>query len=480
MFDPLFRDVNVNSKSFNEFHESYSDSLDILIIGSSHAKNTYNSSILDSVFQTRTYNLGSAGQNYLFTNLLLEDILNKTKPKLVIVDIFPAVIRVPTAKKGKGNQLRIVDYTSFGKNRFNLINKVYSTHEMPSVYSETIRNHDKWFDRNWNDSNFDVGNKNFFFRQGYFNSNKTLKKEDYERYKFYAKEHDKFLKVKPSKKDRNQFIAISELLENTIKICRENSVNVIFVSSPYFDSFYKDKFNNIHYLLHEFFESKKDIDFIDFNKDFNNLGLTLDDFWDKGHLNIVGSKKVSLTLAKYLDQKSHFKVKNQKYFSKNLEKIPQRKNTELIELDYEVNKSIIDEVINTGVSYDLEHSFKNIMFIENATFYIDENNRYVVLEYKSSYEEDLLDDYYFFMIGTILKSDFNKRPEWNLGTNKDKLFWETTPEIIQTDNKNYFILKLDRKCSIDQFKTFQIALKSKINKKSLGAQIILNNIKLKN
>ncbi|HCY80296.1 MAG TPA: hypothetical protein DHV22_01135, partial [Xanthomarina gelatinilytica] len=81
--------------------------------------------------------------------------------------------------------------------------------------------------------------------------------------------------------------------------------------------------------------------------------------------------------------------------------------------------------------------------------------------------------------GTIYKSDFDKRPEWNLGTNKDKLFWEVTPKRIIIDKKSYFILKLDRKCSIDQFKKLQIALKSKTSKKSLGSQMVLKDIKLK-
>jgi len=479
VFDPVFRDVNVNSKSFNEFYDSYTDSLDVLIIGSSHAKNTYNSGVIDSVFKTRTYNLGTAGQNYLFTNLLLEDVLKKATPKLIIIDLFPGIMKVPTAKKGKGDQLRVIDYTGLSMKKFNLINKVYSFNELPSVYSETIRNHDKWYNSNWNYSEFDVNNKNFTFQQGYFNSNKILKKEERNHYSHFTKEHDKFLKRKPSEDDRNQFTVISELLKNTIKICKEHNINVLFVSSPYFDSFYKDKFNSTHYLLNEFFESRSNIDFVDFNKDFNNLGLTLDNFWDKGHLNIIGSNKVSITLAKYLSDKSYFQIKNQSYFNEQLEKISPRTDEEISKKNKTINSNIVDKVKNTGVKYDVNHSFKDIVIIENAIFYIDDNIRYIVFEYETSSKDDILNEYYFFINGTIYKSDFDKRPEWNLGTNKDKLFWEVTPKRIIIDKKSYFILKLDRKCSIDQFKKLQIALKSKTSKKSLGSQMVLKDIKLK-
>lgn len=476
IFDPIFRDANVNSKTFEEFQESYSDSLDILILGSSHAKNSYNSSIIDSVFKTRTYNLGSAGQNYLFTNLLLEDILNKTKPKLVIVDVFPSVIRIPTAEKGKADQLRVIDYTSFSINKFNLLNTVYSFKELPSVYSEAIRNHHKWHDRHKQE--FVVNNKNYIFRQGYFNSNKILNPEIKERYKLFSKKHSEFLKVFPSKKAITEFNIILEELNKTIQICEAHNIDLLFVSSPYFDSFYREKLNAKHVLLDDFFKQRNDVDFIDFNHSFNSLGLNLDDFWDKGHLNIKGSSKLTISLSEKMSQKGYFRVKDSNYFSSCLSKI-QAKNPLLnqrhdsqVELDERTKK-----ILEKGSQYKKNHNFGKNTEINSLTFAMNEKKRFIILDVNTSHE--IINNHYFLISKTVNESEYSKRPNWQLGTNKNQLHWEVYPKVIQDNDKSLILLEFDKKCDILKFDDVRLHLKKRSNKKSVGRTLILNNIKVK-
>lgn len=477
VFDVFFRDINVNSKSFDEFNELYSDSLDILILGSSHAKNSYNSGIIDSVFKTRTYNLGSAGQNYLFTNLLLEDILNKANPKLVIVDVFPSVIRIPTPEKGKAdNQLRVIDYTSFSINKFNLLNTVYSFKELPSVYSEAIRNHHKWHDRHKQE--FVVNNKNFIFHQGYFNSNKVLNPEMKERYKLFSKRHSDFLKVFPSKKAITEFNIIIEELKKTIQICKAFNVDLLFVSSPYFDSFYREKLNVKHVLLNDFFKQRNDVEFIDFNNSFNSLGLTLDDFWDKGHLNINGSSKLTISLSEEMSQKGYFRVKDSNYFSSCLSKIQpktpllnQRYDSE-IELDERTKK-----ILEKGSQYKKNHSFGKNTEINSLTFAMNDEKRFIILDVNINHE--IINNHYFLISKTVNESDYSKRPNWQLGTNKNQLHWEVFPKVIQDNDKSLILLEFDKKCDILKFDDVRLHLKKRSDKKNVGRTLILNNIKIK-
>lgn len=474
--DDYFRDLNVNSVSFDEFNELYLDSLDILIIGSSHAKNSYNPIIIDSVFKTRTYNLGSAGQNYLFTNLLLEDVLAKAKPKLVIVDIFPSVIRTPTAKESKANQLRVIDYTSFTKNEFNLINTVYSLKELPSVYSETIRNHDKWHDRN--NQEFVVNNKKFLFRQGYFNSNKVLDQDLKERYSDFSKKHNNFLKVTPSKNAITEFNFIADHLKKTIQICEDNNVELLFVSSPYFDSFYKEKFNVNHVLLNEFFKQTSKVDFIDFGHSFNSLGLSLDDFWDKGHLNINGSRKLTFSLSEKLSHKKYFPVRDSSYLYSSLKKLKSKETS-----PYERNNSEIElneklkTLITKSSTYDISHSFGKTANINSVSFAIDKDKRYIILD--SSIDQGILSNHYFLISKTVNESDFHKRPNWQLNTNKNQLHWEVFPKKIQSNDKSFILLEFEKKCDILKFDEVKLHLKKRSDKKSIGRTLILNNIKTK-
>jgi hypothetical protein len=479
VFDPIFKDVNANSKTFNEFYKgNFEDSLDILIIGSSHAKNAYYPKVIDSVFNTKSYNLSTGGQNYLTTNLLLDDVLKKSKPKLVIVDLFPALMRIPDAEKSKGSQLRVIDYTDLSFRKVNIINKIYNLSEQPSVYSETIRNHDKWFDRNWQLKEFVIDNKNFLFYNGYFNSVKIIGEKEKEKYKAFVVEQEKYLKIFPSEKERSNFEKdYSDIIE-TIKICKKYNTKVLFVSAPYFDSFYRDDLNKKHFLLNNYFNELSDIDYIDFNLDFNKLGLNFDDYWDKGHLNINGSYKTSISLTNEIAKRGYFKVIDSAYFNKQLAKIKPRKIENIQEILEKSMEELFLKITYNGKLYNVDHDFDNNIGLKKITFNIDSNNRYIVMETKEEIKN--FKNYYFLISNTIYQADFDKRPKWQLSTDKNKLHWEVFPENVKLNDKNYILLTFDKKCDIEQFKRVRIVLKRKEDKTSTGKALILNDVKLKN
>lgn len=472
--DKIFIKRKEYEKYFADFY-SQTDSLDILFLGSSHAENTYNPILIDSMFLTNSYNLATSGQQLLVTNYLLKEILKTTKPKIVVIDIFPGSILEIKSPKQKGAQLRVFDFTKPSFSKIKAINKVYTFDELPSVYSETIRNHDIWHEGNWLLSS----NSSINEFKGFIGLKGGLKPKEREKYSNYLEKYNTYLKIPSPKNQIKNFENNSLNIKETIEICKQNNIKLIFVTAPYLPSFYNDNINRKQLLLNEYLK-KVNVEHLDFNLDFNYLGLSLKDFKDKGHLNLKGANKVTISLAKYLYEKSYFKIENQQYFSNQLKLITPRINIQLKEQNDLKNNSIIRQVNNVGITYDLNHSFNNIVTIESATFYIDGKNRYIILEHKSSLDNDLLNEYYFFLSGTIYKNDFNKRPKWNLGTGKDKLLWEVFPDRVLIDNKKYYILKLDWKCSIDRFKEFKIVMKNKETKKGIGRQILLKDIKIKN
>ena len=76
----------VISKIRYSFYETYED---IIIIGSSRAQHHY---IPDSIIKATgytTYNAGLGGQFLTFSLIEVSEILNRYKPKLIILDVYP-------------------------------------------------------------------------------------------------------------------------------------------------------------------------------------------------------------------------------------------------------------------------------------------------------------------------------------------------------------------------------------------------------
>jgi len=478
ILDPIFREVSANSKTFNDFYNNgYSDSLDILVIGSSHAKNTYAPMVIDSVFNTRTYNLGTGGQNYISTNVLLESVLKKTKPKLVVVDLFPALMRIPVQKKPKGSQLGVYDYTPLSIKKLEAINTIYSFNELPSVFSPTLRYHDKWYDRNWKQESF-IPNQNLTFSNGYYNSNKQMNKADQTKYKNFREKHAEFLvQNKLSKLDTLRFELIQKQLNETIKICEKFDLELIFVSAPYFPSFYRKGLNNTHLALKKFFE-ERGIIFIDYNIRFLEMGLTTDDFWNQGHLNIKGSRKVSTEFVQDISKLGIFEVKDKNYLEEQISYSTPKTKEEIKVILNKRQIKLIEEISSNGNQIVSSHKFNEDFQIKSVNFFMNSNKRYIVFEANQSIENSILDKYYFLFIKTVNKADFDKRPKWQLGTDKNKMFWEASAQQIIIKDKSYLLFSLDTKVEITKFDEIRAVLRDQETGKNVsGAKpLILKNV----
>lgn len=80
----------VNTRFFGEINNSINSTCDILILGSSRAKNHYNSSIISDSLKLETYNAGYGGYGLFFNYAVLKEYLrNNNNVKVVILDISP-------------------------------------------------------------------------------------------------------------------------------------------------------------------------------------------------------------------------------------------------------------------------------------------------------------------------------------------------------------------------------------------------------
>ncbi|PHR45588.1 MAG: hypothetical protein COA32_13100 [Fluviicola sp.] len=91
-----------SSKKTNPLIYSFTSSNDdIVIFGSSRAKHHYNAKLMQDTIGLDTYNFGSGGQNIYFHNLLLKSILQRSTPKIAILELMSIDFEVTPSEWNK-------------------------------------------------------------------------------------------------------------------------------------------------------------------------------------------------------------------------------------------------------------------------------------------------------------------------------------------------------------------------------------------
>ena len=347
--DPIFNKNNSFKNSIEQLNELDKDSLDILILGSSHARNSYNTEIIDKALHINSFSLASDGQKIAVTNNLLENVLKRIKPKLLILDVFPGSLDYPELDKQKSYQLQVFDNSKWTTKKFRLMTSMYSFNELPSALSPTIRNHENWNIANWTfaeqrlDSSLAIFNKGFAGYYSIIKDKERLSLLDYEQKK------DRYLKFDDYKEDLSKLNNKLLELRKTIEISKNNNVELLLVSSPYFDAFYGRGASDFHFLV-KLMCNEYGIKFLDFNTKFDELGLTLDDFRDRSHLNLSGADKVTGRLAKFLIDKQYFELDENR--AKDLsKKLKSLSNTFKLYFEKKLNEEIFPNVFVNQISF---------------------------------------------------------------------------------------------------------------------------------
>lgn len=91
--------------------------VDVMVIGSSHAYRGYDTRLFNKD-GFGAYNLGSSAQTLTLTNFIYNNYVNKLKPKILIIDIYPFLL----TKDGEEGELNVLPLfyskISFAKNSF--------------------------------------------------------------------------------------------------------------------------------------------------------------------------------------------------------------------------------------------------------------------------------------------------------------------------------------------------------------------------
>jgi len=243
--------------------------VDILILGTSHAYESYDTRIFLH-HNWKAVNLGTTAQSFIQTQLLLKQYINQLKPKLVIFDVYPAIF----SNEGIESALDLVSNAKLNKGlvamAFRLNNiKVYNT-LLYSAYMQQFV-----IDKTYTEPQ--VNSEGTYIKGGYVTRNDTYKQNQ------------------PIEKDTYKIHADQlKAFENILQLLHNRNIPYVLTQAPIAPAKYLSVTNNdaIDTVI-----SKYGI-YYNFNK---ISSISLNCFHDEHHLNQYGVNIFNTDLIKVLD-----------------------------------------------------------------------------------------------------------------------------------------------------------------------------------
>lgn len=300
LLNRAFISPNLFENSIQDFEQHTKEApIDILFLGSSHSYTAFNPLVINQQTKAYSINLGSDALRLDFTDIILAKALETSKPKLVVLEVYPPSVKPPKLDNIKGFQLRAMDVVSNTSIRkIEIMMDHYQPEEYASVLSPLIRNHDQWNELLINplDKTKNVKSDAYFNYYGFLGSLDTLKKNK-SKFRINRPNNpivsiDKTAFNKQTEKSLNRLIGLAE----------QEQVELLIVGAP---SLYKHTYNSFYTYLKKYLDTKS-IKFLNLNDYFNEIGLTLDDFKDPSHLNVYGAHKASHFFGQYLSDNFDF------------------------------------------------------------------------------------------------------------------------------------------------------------------------------
>lgn len=296
---------NVTAYKPIEYSKQKKNSISVLFVGSSEVHNG-----ISPMQLYRDYGFTSYDMSYSFATLKsnyyqILNSLHNQKPQLIVLDLSQYFIE----NSNEEQQHISIDYIPINDAKIKFVNdenNQFSEAKKWSFLFPFFSYHDSWKNKKINqyfnqksikETYKETMCKGFIFL---WKDKKIVKFQD----KNYMNESSKEINVKNSYYD--YLLKIKD-------ICEKNNIKLQLISMPSSNSWNNSKSEAIEQLSKEF-----GLDFIDLNKHYDDTKIDLDyDFRDgETHLNIMGARKLTDYLGKYLTSKYSLKdCRNDKYYS---------------------------------------------------------------------------------------------------------------------------------------------------------------------
>lgn len=271
------------------FYSEPKNSIDVIFFGASSFYKGVSPLVMWNDYKFTSYVRSTSMQSPLgLYNSLLEALDNQT-PDLVVLDGIILIDDFDYQKREPGIR-KYVDPKPFSLRKVQFIYGLWKYGYFPDVVSmifPLFRYHDRWSSLEPSDYSplqlstiIDSKGQSITYEA----SPQT-----------YPSDYMQVIDTKPkSSKDARKFF------DQVIKVCKEKSIKVIFITLPRLNWSYKKHISVNKYAV------ENDIPYIDlsFPEEISKINLNLEtDFYDEGHLNIFGSQKTAIYLGNILSEK---------------------------------------------------------------------------------------------------------------------------------------------------------------------------------
>lgn len=302
----LLYPMNDIVRNWRSFYHLEKQSVDTLIIGSSHAYSSFDTEIFLEGTGEKSYILGSNSQNVVQSYYNVKEALNYQTPKRIILEAFSFDSNNNWRDENSENDDKDwkkesnIDGMKFGLVKLEAVREQYRPKNWIYALFPLIRCHGNWKDVSQICSNYSFFKNDIDEFSSFRPSQSVMGSETMQK---YAQAEKDISRISISGANSIHFHKLAEL-------CREKGIKLYVVMAPMYDV-YIDSINYDSWLseLLALTESEH-VDYLDCNLNYDRIGLTAQDFEDAyngyHHLNTSGAEKVT----KFVEEELYGTEKN--------------------------------------------------------------------------------------------------------------------------------------------------------------------------
>ncbi len=285
-----------DTADWKEFYGFKDDTIDMVFFGSSNAYCTFVPMIYNESLKIDSYNMSSSSATIEQIYYSMVEVFKTQSPKVVVLELY-SIREYDISEYNYHAVHKAFDTMNLSKNKIDaIIYNVPDDKKQAFLLPFTVY-HTRWKTPSELKNNI-YGYK--VYNKYYGASPFTIVQDDAPLENISISNHY-VITEKKAYLPQNRM----EILDKIVALCEENGAKLLFVKSPYLveDEDRPGKINIFEYIngLYDY-AGNNNIDIIILNDFLAYMGLELRDFFNKGHLNIVGAGKASEYFSQYLKE----------------------------------------------------------------------------------------------------------------------------------------------------------------------------------
>lgn len=273
-------------ESFATFYSEEKNSMDVIYLGSSHVYSGISPIQIYAKYGITGYNCATSNQNGFKSLHMLQEVLKRQSPKVVVMDLMSLMNPTITDEVSNWNMI--------GKMKFSMNFLKTAAHEggkkdILSYMFPVLRYHERWEEL----EAVDFTNR---FHHDYTKL-EDMRYGDLVGVALTAEENLPFLQQAPTEELADLNEETAGYIREIKALCEKQGIQLVLVKTPV--TGYTLEYANA---LRAFAEQEA-LPFLDYNMMYDEIGFDWQtDFLDTVHLNTLGRQKVSEHLGRYLSE----------------------------------------------------------------------------------------------------------------------------------------------------------------------------------